>query len=181
MKNETLQKIGETAITKAKRSQEKTEKKETTSPIQVTASRKYLDVFRYALTGLLVTVKLGLLTYLPANPLAAVSWWLVFLPAYILEAAVIAFLVALVVVAIVVGLIAVLWIVFRAAIVDPFLDRRLKKKVEQGVKTGQPTGDRGADVLVALRKAVKELHDTPEQAPDSRPGPPDLPPPPAPR
>jgi hypothetical protein len=185
MKNEELRKIGETAIAKTKQAQKKTEKKETTSPIQVTVSRRYLDVFRYSLTGLLVAVKLGLLTYLPVNPLVAVSWWLVFLPAYILEAAVIAILVALVVTAIVIGLFAVLYIVFRAVILDPILDRRLKKKVAEGVRTGQPTGDAGADILVALRSAVDELHNTPDDealyVPGSRPGPPDPPGPSAPR
>ena len=186
MKNEDFGKMAGAVIAKAKRPQKKTEKKETIAPIQVTINRRYLDVFRYLLTGLLVTVKLGLLTYLPVNPLVAVSWWLVFLPAYIIEAALIALLAALVAAVIVIGLIAVLWIVVRTVIVDPFLDRRLKKKVDQGVKTGQPTGDSGADILVALRNAVGELHNMPDEPePDAGPGLPGSPPyphsPPSPR
>jgi len=45
-----------------------------------------LDRFRYLLTLLLVTVKLGIFSYLDPNPLVDVSWIIVFLPAFFLEA-----------------------------------------------------------------------------------------------
>ena len=49
------------------------------------SKRFALDGFRYSLTLLFVSVKLGLFSYLNPNPLSDVSWFIVFLPAYFLE------------------------------------------------------------------------------------------------
>ena len=57
------------------------------------------SIFRYILSMLLVVVKLGLLTYLPINPLVNVSWIWIFLPAFCLEVA--AFSIAIIIILIV--------------------------------------------------------------------------------
>ena len=57
-----------------------------------------LDRFRYLLTLLLVMVKLGVFSHPDPNPLMNVSWFIVFLPAFLLEVILGLFLVVTVVV-----------------------------------------------------------------------------------
>ena len=144
-------------------SKKKAEEKEKTTPFQVKVNRTPLDMFRYSLAGLLVAVKLGLFSYLSVNPLATVSWWLVLLPAYVIEAALLAFLVALGVGAVLVILVYVLWLAFRYVVIDPIQKKRLKKKLDEAEKTGESTGDPKIDLLMALRKAVGGLGEKPPE------------------
>ena len=77
-----------------------------------------LNVFRYALTLLLVAVKLGVFGN---GALDQVSWWIVFLPAYILE--IVIGVVA--VISIIVG--AVLWIGVAIALLIQTIYQNLRK------------------------------------------------------
>ena len=142
------------AINVAEDSSEKEQEKEKTPAIKVTLNRTPFDVFRYLLTGMLVTVKLGLLSYLSVNPLATVSWWLVFLPAYILEAVLLAFVVGVGVTLVLILLVYVFWLTFHYLVVEPIQKRRFKKKVEDAAKTGQFTGDPPVDLMMSLRNLM---------------------------
>lgn len=159
MENKTdLNKLAQAIAARSAASEEKTEeKKEKTTPIKIVVNRTPLDIFRYSLTGMLVAVKLGLFSYLMVNPLATVSWWLVFLPAYIIEAALLAFVVGLGVVAVVITLGALIWFGFRLAVVDPIRRRRFTKKLDAAEKSGKSTGNSELDLAVALRKAIGGL------------------------
>lgn len=71
---------------KATQDSVKKDKPKVTDKLPKANTNNELDRFRYLLTLLFVSVKLGLFAYLDPNPLADISWFIVFLPAYIVEA-----------------------------------------------------------------------------------------------
>jgi len=85
------------------------------------------NYFRYALAFLLIAMKLGMFTYLSVNPLADTSWWLVLLPAYAVEAA----MVGVAIVAIVIMLIILAMSMIGTMVVSFIRARNINKKVEE--------------------------------------------------
>jgi len=84
----------------------KKDKPKVTDKLPNRSNNRELDRFRYLLTLLLVSVKFGIFPYLYPNPLEDVSWFIVFLPAYFIEASLAAFLLLLALVT-VVGLVGI--------------------------------------------------------------------------
>ena len=84
------------------------------------------DWFRYALTLLLVAVKLGLFSYLAVNPLVGVSWLIVFLPAFIVELGVLVFFLIVIIAALIFGVLGLIFAGIMSA-VDRFKFRRNTK------------------------------------------------------
>ena len=64
----------------------KKDESKVTDTLRSVSGGNELNRFRYLLTLLLVSVKLGIFAYLDPNPLADISWFIVFLPAYAVEA-----------------------------------------------------------------------------------------------
>jgi len=55
--------------------------KDALKSVSGTSKMSPFNVFRYSLTMLLLSVKMGLFAYLPVNPLINLSWFWVFFPA----------------------------------------------------------------------------------------------------
>jgi hypothetical protein len=128
--------------------QEKTpEKKESRPFINNTGN---FDKFRYGLTILFVSIKLGLFAYLPTNPLAEWSWWLVLLPAYITEGVIAALLVLLGALAVVGAVIYLLYLTVRYIIERIRFGRSLKKPREDTVVPISATPVPGSQALTDL-------------------------------
>lgn len=111
-----------------------------------------MNVFRFGLAALLVSVKLGLTS---STALANVSWWLVLLPAYALEGIMVAALLAL-------GLLALLyvaalgfWTAAHILIFDPIRRRRASKKIDEYASMLNPP-DSKIDVLAEIRQAMMD-------------------------
>lgn len=84
------------------------------------------------------------------------------MPAYILEAVLLAFVVAVGATVIVVLLVYVFWLTFHYLVIEPIQKRRFEKKVNDAAKTGQLTGDAGVDLAMSLRNLMDSGETTPE-------------------
>ncbi len=146
-------------ITEARKNalaEEQKEKKKGKKPAiadTITKTAKGIDVwtpmnaFRFGLAGLLTVVKLGLTS---SVALASTPWWLILLPAYILEGIVVAGLVAM-------GLLAVLyvavlgfWTAFQILILDPIQRRRFHKRMDAATHSLDPRDDMLSEIHQAI-------------------------------
>lgn len=118
-----------------------------------------LNLFRYSLAGFLVFVKLGLTS---SAALSSVSWWLILLPAYIVELTVLAVLASIAVLGVLFALLALTWLALNIFIFQPLAKRRFEKKLKEGKETGLPTGNPGIDLLLAIQAAQKSSEDLPK-------------------
>jgi len=85
------------SLDKSKKS--KQQKKDKRNRISIIYSLLPLSIFRYTLSMLLVIIKLGLLTYLPINPLVNLSWVWVFFPAVCVEVGLFSIIVIIILIA----------------------------------------------------------------------------------
>lgn len=128
---------------------EKKEGKKTAVADTVSKTAKAIDVwtptnvFRFGLAGLLTVVKLGLTS---SVALVNVSWWLILLPAYILEGVLVAALLAFGLLAVLYFVVMALWTAVEILVIEPIQRRRLKKKIDEATHTGNPADDMLAQI-----------------------------------
>lgn len=105
------------------------------------------NVFRFGLAGLLTVVKLGLTS---SAALAATPWWLVLLPAYILEGFLIVALLSFGLLAVLYFVVMALWAAVEILVIEPIQRRRLKKKIDDATHTGAPA----EDMLAGIHRSI---------------------------
>lgn len=104
------------------------------------------NYFRYTVAFLLIAMKLGLFTYLPVNPLADTSWWIVLLPAYAIEVVMLGIVIAAIGIMLAVAALGMIGIM-----VSSFFQNRKLNKVVAALKR---TPVQPNDVMVARTKAL---------------------------
>ena len=73
------------------------------------------------------------------------------MPAYILEAVLLAFVVAVGATVIVVLLVYVFWLTFHYLVIEPIQKRRFEKKIDDAAKAGHLTGSPEVDLAASIR------------------------------